>query len=680
MLQISLYVNGRVVSEINESGDREISIGRSPGCAVRIPDPAVSRLHAVINKTDQGFVLEKRTSVGSLILNGQEVENAVLQGGEELEVANVILRVNFSDDPTPDGEQQVGSIPMDVGAEQVPPALPLALAQTSESQAGDTLDGDATKIIDLNQTIGILRFEPGAANHTEFAIKKDLVLVGRASNCDIIIFEKRASRKHFEIRREGLSFYFRDLESANGSKINEQDVRQAELVPGDIIRIAETQLEFTIENKGFFKNREQFIPVPREALPADGLATQADADSTQLGMMSQEEGFSDDGEALVNDDIENEPSLLKKRWKQFQRLPRVQRLGVIAIFAFIAIFVLEEPPPEKPKKPLIQRDAQGNPIITIERLPPAEQALVKEAYTKALSFRESQDYEMMLRELKVVLSKVTKYRDTKLYVKEAVKGIEKKERLEREAKKREYEEQLAKEVAALVVKGEQIFSDALEDPDRRALLDDMIQEVFSKDPNNSQAQVWQNRIKQKIAQEREEEIARKKEEVERKEAEAGLAKLRQMVFEQKYIEAMKYADTLIKKGYRKGNYQEQVWGKKQEATSQIEAIVNPLLERARQERKPGGDLVKSKDLYREALRTDPANREANEGLLAIRSVLHLRAKRLYAQAILAESISALDEAKLKLEHCVRVAPERDPYQRRCKSKLRKYEAFSKEER
>lgn len=672
MLQISLYVNGRVVSEINEVGDREISIGRSPGCVVRIPDPTVSRLHAVILKTDQGFVLEKRTSVGSLMLNGQEVENAVLQGGEELELANVILRINFADEPEVDAEKQTGSIPMDLGAMGGMSAAPVPA-----SHADDMMDDDgATKIIGANQAIGMLRFEPGAANHTEFAIKKDLVLVGRASNCDVVIFEKRASRKHFEIRREGLSFYFRDLESANGSKVNEKDLRQAELVPGDIIRVGETQIEFTIENKEFFKNREQFMPVPQEALPAGGLA-QVGSENTQVGMSVPQEDLAD-GSKPTDDDIENEPSLIKKRWKQFQRLPRVQRLGVIAIFAFIAIFVLEEPPPEKPKKPPIRRDAQGNPIITIDRLPPAEQKMVQESYKKALLSRESQDFETMLRELKVVLSKVTEYRDAKLYLKEAVKGIEEKERLEREAKKREYEQKLAQEVAALVVKGQRIFNEALKDEDKRPLLDDMIQEIFSKDPNNNQAQIWQNRIKQRIAQEREEEIERQKQEALKKAAEGEFAKLEQMVFEQKYIEAMKYADALIKKGYREDNYQERVREKKQEAKAKVESIINPLLERAKREREPGGDLVKSKDLYREVLQTDPANREANEGLLAIRSVLHLRAKRLYAQAILAESISALDEAKQKLELCVRVAPERDPYQRRCRSKLRKYEAFSKE--
>lgn len=661
MIAISLYLDGRLISEIREDGSREISIGRSPGCIVRLPDPTVSRLHAVINYTDVGYVLDKKSPVGSLTVNGEEVENAILQGGEEIAIANIILRVNLEIDQ----EVSASSIPLDAGDDREP----------SRTSLNATDPDGATKVLQKPSTVGLLRFEPGSANVTEYSIDKDLVVVGRASNCDVVIFEKRASRKHFEIRREGLTFYFKDLESANGSLVNEKSVKECELIPGDIIRIGESKAEFTIENKDFFRKKDQLMAVPQEAMPSSTPASEASV--SPLGFPSGIPGI-DDGAAPESEP--EEKSLFKKRWKQFQKLPRVQRLGVIAVFAFIAIFAFEEPPPEKPKKPPIQRDAQGNPVITIDRLPPSEQKLVQDAYKRAILARESGDFEKMLQEISFVLTKVTKFRDAQLYKQEAIKGIEEKERAEKEAQRQKFEAKVREEVEKLVVKGQALYKLALNDEDKRPLLDDLIQEIFSKDPNNSPAQQWQEGIKRKIAKDAEDAEREAREKAEKEKAESAFAKLDQLISEEKYLDAIAYAEKLLETRYDRDDYKQRVQEKKGVAQQRIAAIILPLLERAQKERADGGDLVQSKELYREVLKTDPTNQEANEGLIAIRSVLHLRAKRLYAQAILAESVSALDEAKQKLEQCLRVAPERDPYERRCTSKLRKYEAFSKEER
>lgn len=120
--------------------------------------------------------------------------------------------------------------------------------------------------------------------------------------------------------------------------------------------------------------------------------------------------------------------------------------------------------------------------------------------------------------------------------------------------------------------------------------------------------------------------------------------------------------------------------KKNEIRGKLSSIIDPLVSAAEQERISNGDLVKAKDNYMKALAIDPENTKANEGLEAIRNVLHLRAKRLYAQAILAESVSSLEEAKVNLQKCLQVAPDKDPYRRRCEAKLAKYEAFTKEEK
>jgi pSer/pThr/pTyr-binding forkhead associated (FHA) protein len=56
----------------------ETSIGRSPDCTVQLPDNKVSRVHAVIRPTADGYELDDRSS------NGTRVNDNAVQGTVQL--------------------------------------------------------------------------------------------------------------------------------------------------------------------------------------------------------------------------------------------------------------------------------------------------------------------------------------------------------------------------------------------------------------------------------------------------------------------------------------------------------------------------------------------------------------------------------------------------------------------
>jgi HD-GYP domain-containing protein (c-di-GMP phosphodiesterase class II) len=66
---------------------------------------------------------------------------------------------------------------------------------------------------------------------------------GRAADCEIHIDDQSVSRHHLALERHGASIVVNDLESANGTFINERQVRTGTARAGDVIRAGTTVLE-----------------------------------------------------------------------------------------------------------------------------------------------------------------------------------------------------------------------------------------------------------------------------------------------------------------------------------------------------------------------------------------------------------------------------------------------------
>ena len=69
-------------------------------------------------------------------------------------------------------------------------------------------------------------------------ISKDLNLVGRGDDCDIVLNHKSVSKQHCVMVRTDSVLVVRDLGSTNGTRVNGQRIRRGILLPNDSISIA----------------------------------------------------------------------------------------------------------------------------------------------------------------------------------------------------------------------------------------------------------------------------------------------------------------------------------------------------------------------------------------------------------------------------------------------------------
>jgi hypothetical protein len=73
------------------------------------------------------------------------------------------------------------------------------------------------------------------------------ISLGRARANDVVLEDVAVSSQHCRIRPDGDRFMLQDLESTNGTRVNDRRVKKHLLVEGDVIQIGETRLEFRME-------------------------------------------------------------------------------------------------------------------------------------------------------------------------------------------------------------------------------------------------------------------------------------------------------------------------------------------------------------------------------------------------------------------------------------------------
>lgn len=77
-----------------------------------------------------------------------------------------------------------------------------------------------------------------------FLLGETIVVMGRLPECNLVIDDPGASRRHAEIRPHGMGFRLVDLASTNGTRVNGERISERRLADGDRIEIGAVQLRF----------------------------------------------------------------------------------------------------------------------------------------------------------------------------------------------------------------------------------------------------------------------------------------------------------------------------------------------------------------------------------------------------------------------------------------------------
>lgn len=569
---------------------------------------------------------------------------------------------------------------------------------------GDPLSGEAPRAaeMDFTQVMGDrsaemkLVFPPGAANYTEFTIKKKETSLGRGNDCDIILNDKKCSRKNTIIIKEGLDVRIKDLGSVNGTYVNGQKINgEVELSAGDKIRVGDVDFVYNADQKGYAQ--KDYLPV--ESIPEVTSTFPVGSQSADMGAPvlevsgenpeaiagipptpgvaeSNTQGISQI--AGIGDELNRQKGLMDK----FRALPK--RRQYIVIFLVIALgyfFLFDDDTVQQKKKVVKPKSAQSQQAKTdadakgaagkkdnhaFDALTKEQQNFIRTQHRLAFEYYQSKDYDNALFEIQKIFKYVDDFEDSREIEQYAREGKRFLELKVEEKRKKDDEEARVKKLQGLIATGR-----AKMEAKKYNEVPDLFAEILTMDPENAQVATWQAKIK-----EYEEDLriqAQKKRVQEEVNQEAwkvlnsGIALRKQGQYHEAIETLRKVKEVGASDTQPKIRASAEIKGIHEEIKSKLE----PLIQDGK-DKENAGDYTNAIAAYTKVFSFESENPTATQAIARIKTILNDRAKALYTEAVLAESYSDFATAKRKFKECLDSSPSDSPYHDKSERKLSRY--------
>lgn len=200
-------------------------VGRAADCELRLDEGSVSRQHARLQGSGEGWLLEDAGSANGTALNGETLTAPrSLADGD---------RIHFGE-AGPFTVRLLAALPVAAPPAPPPDAEPAAPPRPPRRSL-------FTRLPAALQSLLLWRLRPAAGRGPSRLVGRAHLIVGRAESADLRLDSPQVSGLHARLERRGGVLLLRDMGSANGTLHNGERVEKARLVPGDRVRFADTE-------------------------------------------------------------------------------------------------------------------------------------------------------------------------------------------------------------------------------------------------------------------------------------------------------------------------------------------------------------------------------------------------------------------------------------------------------
>ena len=234
MIKLVVLLNGHeVLDRTLEPG--EYTLGRSPDCDVLLDHTGIEEVHARLQVSPQGVSIASHSGQWNLALDGEAVAQAELPENKPVFIGVFELRWQAAPEqetPAQEEEPAPAEAEPDVGE------------RTVVYGAQDDFHDQATVVGPAPDAPGaVLELREGELSQQRYRLSPGKTVLGRSPDCGLSLPHPTISRRHAELEVSPQGVRVRDLGSTSGIMVNEQPTQEAELAPGDRLRLGAVVLE-----------------------------------------------------------------------------------------------------------------------------------------------------------------------------------------------------------------------------------------------------------------------------------------------------------------------------------------------------------------------------------------------------------------------------------------------------
>ncbi len=654
MTKLAITLEGETIAEYILKTDKEYLLGRASQCDILLIHPKISRQHARLYFDGTKWNCEVISKFGLIKINGRSSNSLELQ--DEMHFELPPYEVHFID-------QKETMEPLQKSEEVLPDEKTVDLS-------------DKTFIGETPLKTVLIRLAPDGSPLGEVVLNREPLTAGRGSQCDLQLNDTLASRKHFSINFDGKDYILKDLDSANKTHVNNEEITERKLQSGDEIKVGQDHFRFEIINSEFEDLPPQIEesnttpePLASEAIGSQPavikyLPQTSAQTSTQISFQAAAQRFGQSSGGQI-------PRFLIGTVKRFNRSSnaRLKILVIVFIFGFIIYSALTG----NNKSPDLRNIASqpppnGQGPSAFDRLPQDQKKYVEDTYSLALNLVTTGKYDLAAIEIAKVLQIVSNYKDARNILALCQQATEIKKQQD-ETERQNQDQQALRQKVSDILDG----CDVLFKSKNYTKIDECTSQISELDPENERASNLRIAAKQALnhienSKELRAENIRKKQQ-----ALKNYEQAKRDVTEKRLPAALVNLQKVEKSNFPDAE------GLKDKAKQDIAVVKTRMLKESQALVIEGKTALESKEFsdalskFNQALVMAPFNEEAKTLKTTATKQLHSEMKNVYSESVIEENLGNIESAKRKWSTILKQDDKEDPYYQKAQIKLRKYE-------
>ncbi len=496
--------------------------------------------------------------------------------------------------------------------------------------------------------------------HKYILESKETIVGSSRKSCDIVLEDNLVSEIHARFLYDKKRVWVEDMGSENGTYVNGEKVNKIELNQGDEILIGAISFVLMVGSEILSEEAKRLMPIASEQEMIEhqlvGDQEEAELYSNNAGLGNLPEGAS-----------------IKVRFERMMANPQQKRMFYYVVLILFVLILFDE---DDDTANVARKETKAK--TTVER--PADQAVeqkptqrsqeeleyLESHYQLAKAKLEEGDYDGALLEVEYVRTVDPNYKNIDSLSGVAKQGLVALEEAERKKKEEQERLEVERKIRALLTKAE----DAMKD-EKLVLAETYLNEIAQFDPENSN--LYSLKLEIDAAKKEQERLRKEQEEREKRRSEflSALAPAKSLFAQGEWYKASKMIDKVITMKGIEAELLNDANDILKQAQEKIQEETERLLTEARGYRQ-GEDLKNAYETYLKLLKINPVSGEALTELGEIQSNLDGRAKLVYREALVSESISLFDDAKEKYLEVLQIAPSESDYYKKAKAKLEEF--------